>query len=93
MNSYTAQTTVRMSVDITVTVGGAAVDPGTLTCGVRLPDLSVLDLTSSIVRDSAGKYHADYTPTSLGLHMYEWRGVGPSNVAKVGQFMVTQRPW
>lgn len=90
MNQYTAQTTIRLAVTVTATIGGALTDPTTVTLSMRNPDHSIDDLTSAVVRDSVGVYHAEVTPTELGLHMYEWRGSGAVSVASIGQFLVTQ---
>lgn len=90
MNTYTAQNTVRLSATISLNSSGAPVDPTTVGLQMKLPDGTVTDLASSVVKDAAGAYHCDYQPITLGLHMYEWIGTGGANVARRGQFLVTQ---
>lgn len=90
MNTYTAQNTVRLSASISLTLNSVPVDPTTVALKIKFPDDTITDLSSSVVKDSAGSYHCDYQPTTLGLHMYEWIGTGGANVARRGQFLVTQ---
>lgn len=91
-NNYTVGTLVRVSTVVTQIVGGSPIDPTTITLTLELPDGTIVDLTSAIVRDSTGNYHADYTPVAFGLHQYEWAGTGAAQVAKVGSFIVNQGP-
>jgi hypothetical protein len=90
MNQYTAQTTVRLSVSIKLVATGAATDPTTTGLKIREPDGTVTDLTGSVVHDALGNFHGDFTPTKLGLHMYEWLGTGSASVVGRGQFLVNQ---
>lgn len=90
MNQYTAQTTIRLAVVIKLIGSGLATDPTATGLKVREPDGSVVDLTGSVVRDAAGNFHGDFTPTKLGLHMYEWLGSGSVSVVGRGQFLVNQ---
>lgn len=90
MNTYTAQNTVRLSATISLDASGAPMDPTTVGLLMKLPDGSMVDLVSSVVKDGTGAYHCDFVPTVLGLHMYEWIGTGGANVARWGQFLVTR---
>lgn len=90
MNQYTAQTTIRLSVVIKLIASGVATDPTTTVLKVREPDGNLVDMTGSVVRDAEGNFHGDFTPTKLGLHMYEWLGTGSVSVVGRGQFLVNQ---
>jgi hypothetical protein len=90
VNQYTADTMVRITVAITQTVNGAPIDPTMVSLKVKLPDGTVYDITSTIAKDGVGLYHADYTPTTVGLYIYEWIGTGAAEVVSVGQFLVNQ---
>lgn len=84
---YTAPTTVRMTAGFK-TSAGTMVDPTTVTCKLTLPDGTVVDLTSVVVRDSVGNYHADYLASVRGVYKYEFLGAGAFQVAETGQFTV-----
>jgi hypothetical protein len=57
---------------------GALTMPGQIHLNVTKPDTTVTNLDSSIVNDSLGTYHADYTMTMEGLHTFVWNTVGPT---------------
>lgn len=89
MNQYPAQTTIRSTVAISTTSTGVANDPTTVACNMAQPDGTSTALI--VVRDAAGQYHADFTPTQVGLHMYEWLGAtGEIQVTAFGQYLVTE---
>lgn len=85
---YNAQTLVRLTV--AVTVAAAPTDPTAITCKVTPPDGNVVDLTSAVVKDSVGNYHADYLPQQVGAYQYEWIGTGAVQVSGVRTFIVNQ---
>ena len=93
MNEYTAQNTIRLGLSVQQVAGAVGVDPTAVTLSMRLPDGTVSDLSTGIVRDSAGAYHCDFAASVLGLHMYEWKGTGSAVVAGIGQFLVSRSPW
>jgi uncharacterized protein YfaS (alpha-2-macroglobulin family) len=76
----------------TVRVGGTflnkdtkqGIDPGNVTVRVLKPDgTEVTDL--QIIRDAAGKYHADILVDQPGRWRYEWRS---GEAADPGQFQI-----
>lgn len=69
---------------------GALTDAGTVTAKITDPAGVVTTLT--VVRDSVGQYHADFTTVLTGLHVYEFLASGGSITAinAVGQFLVTE---
>lgn len=91
MKQYTAGTAIRLSVAFTVVATAAPVDPTTVTGKVRKPDGSNVTLT--VVKDSTGNYHADFTPSDLGMHTYELAGTGAAEAVYIGRFLVTQQPF
>jgi hypothetical protein len=56
---------------------GVLVTPSAIHLNVTLPDGTVINLDGSIVNDSTGVYHADYTMTMEGLHTFVWTTTGP----------------
>src|ERR1700745_3791667 len=56
---------------------GTLTAPATIHLNVTLPDGTTTNLDGSIVNDSTGTYHADYTMTMEGLHIFVWTTVGP----------------
>jgi hypothetical protein len=94
MDTYLANNDVRMYTTITISpqLGGGAIDPVTVTLHLTLPTGAVIDISSSIVRDSVGNYHADYVPTLLGVYTYEWVGTAPAVVFDKRQFLVVDTP-
>ena len=58
----------------TVDSSGAAVNPGTVTASVTLPDASSVTLTTAT--SVAGTYTTNYTPTQVGRHVYAWAATG-----------------
>jgi len=90
MNSYTANSTVRISVAITNTTTNTPVDPTTITLKIRTPDGTITDISSTVVHASVGNYYADYIPTVVGVFQYEFLGTGAAVVSAVGLFQVNQ---
>lgn len=88
MNTYLSNNLVRIFTAVTQSIGGAPIDPTTVTCKMQTPDGNITDLSTSIVHDSTGNFHVDYLPTQLGVHTYEWIGTGVAQVASIGQFMI-----
>ena len=71
---------------------GEPVDSGTApSLTVKLPDgVTSLDLSSQIVRDSAGEWHASFVPTQSGRHVARWVGTGSDAFAYTEAFVVDQ---
>lgn len=65
----------RSSLTVTDATGVAA-DTSTQVLTVTLPDQTTA--TGSVVHDSVGKYHADYTFVQEGLHKFVWTTTGPA---------------
>jgi hypothetical protein len=88
MNTYTENNLVALT-GVVKTHAGVLIDPTTLVLKVQTPDGSVVDISSSVVRNSTGNYQANYLPTQVGLHMYEWVGTGIVQVSGHNQFIVS----
>ena len=88
MNKYIIYNLVRVYTAITQSVGGAFVDPTTVTLYMKTPDGVITNISSSIVKDSVGNYHADYLPTQFGIFTYQWLGSGVVEVCDIRQFQV-----
>jgi hypothetical protein len=93
MNTYTADNVVRTFCVVTQVIGGLPVDPSTVTVWLTRPDGVVIDLTSVMVHDSVGNFHADYLPTMLGVYTYQYLGVGAAPICAKQQFLVTDTPF
>lgn len=55
---------------------GTLTDPVSITLTVTLPDLTTA--TPSVIKDSTGTYHGDYTFTQEGLHKVQWATTSPN---------------
>ena len=58
--------------------GGNAIDPATVTLTVTLPDGT--NEVPTVVKDSVGNYHVDYTVTQEGLYSFQWVTSTPNTV-------------
>lgn len=58
----------------TVDSSGAAVNPGTVTATVTLPDATSVSLTTAT--STLGSYTTNYTPTQVGRHVFAWTATG-----------------
>jgi len=58
----------------TVDSSGAAVNPGTVTASVTLPDATSVSLTTAT--SVTGTYTTNYTPTQVGRHVFAWAATG-----------------
>jgi hypothetical protein len=81
MNTYHSGANVRFSVVFRDPTTGAVVDPTTVVFKIRRPDTGAVTtwtylVVGSIVRDSAGNYHADYTCDFPGEWYYRWEASG-----------------
>lgn len=88
-NSYTLGQVVRLSVAFTDSAA-AAVDPTTVTLKIKDPvgaEVTKTYALSEVIKDSAGIYHFDHTPTLEGSHHYRWEGTAPSTAAESRFFM------
>jgi hypothetical protein len=59
---------------LTVDSTGAAVNPGTVTLSVTLPDGTSASVTTATA--VTGTYTASYLPTQFGRHVYAWTATG-----------------
>lgn len=64
------------------------VDPTAVALFVRDPTGLVTNYSSSITKDSTGKYHKDLMPTIPGEYAYRWAGTGAATDANEGLFEV-----
>ena len=82
MNTYPEGSNVRFSVEFRTPPAGPLVDPTTVTFLIRRPDTGVvttwttIPVVGTIVKDSTGKYHADFTCDFPGEWYYRWEGAG-----------------
>ena len=91
--NFPANTKVRFVIEITATDGGAPVDPTTLTFRVRNPDSTITDLSSLIVKDATGQYHADTAFVNGGVYTYAWTGTGAVVVQQSASFTILPAPF
>lgn len=75
------------------TVGGVYRDPDIVTITVLLPDEATryeksYPADAEIVRDSAGIYHLDFSPTQAGLHTYQGKSTTPAQSLQESVFRV-----
>lgn len=75
------------------TVGVTPTDPTTLTLSIEDADGDVTIYTygvgGTIVRDSAGVFHATLSPAEIGTWRYRWVGTGAAASAIEGDFEIT----
>lgn len=68
------------------------VDPTTVATTIREPGGNKIDkvfgVDAEIVRDSAGKFHQDFTPTKDGTHDFRWVSTGTGQAAEETSFVV-----
>jgi hypothetical protein len=64
------------------------VDPTAVTAKVKKPDGTVVDITSTVIKQSTGVYRADYLPVDVGIYEYEFIGTGSVQVPGVKTFEV-----
>lgn len=95
MKTYVQGSSVRMSMQVNAQVIPPTVPPtlgalidATVTAKITDPAGVVTNLT--VVHDSLGLYHADFTAVLLGLHIYEFLCTGAAVVNGVGQFLVDE---
>lgn len=90
MNSYPISEPVHLTVTF-ATSGGTATDPTTITCKQRNPAGTITTNTYGdgvLLRDGAGLYHLDLTPTTAGVWSYRWIGTGALVAASEAEFYV-----
>ena len=58
----------------TVDSSGAAVNPGTVTLSITLPDATTVSVTTAT--STTGTYTASYLPTQVGRHILAWSATG-----------------
>lgn len=90
MNNYVSDQLIRFTNAITTTADNMPAIPSALGFKIQLPDGTTVDLTSSVVNDGGGEYHADYVPTLVGIYTYQWRATGTIRDAAINQFRVIQ---
>lgn len=97
MSSINPGDAVRLTAVFT-NLDDADTDPTTVTLHVRPKQGSektfVYGTDAAVVRDSAGRYHLDFTVPSIAPHrgmkfLYEWQGTGAVAVVGSGSFSVS----
>lgn len=88
MNQYAVGTLVRLTASISV--ASTPINPTMIKMRVINPDQTITDLSSGIVNDSAGNFHVDLVPASIGLYQYQWVCTGNVQVTNTDQFLVNQ---
>lgn len=79
MGTYEIQTALQIIGTFANSLTGAAEDPTTVTLFLKDPQGTIQTLvygSSSIVRDVAGQYSFNVTPTIHGVWTYKWQGTG-----------------
>ena len=89
--SYNVGSLVTINVTFTVTSSRTPIDPTTVGLELALPDGTSVDLSSTVVRDGVGVYHADYVPQDPGFFEYQWTGSGTVQATVIGSFTVSQQ--
>lgn len=84
-NTYANGSVVRCLVQIK-DVNQTLIDATTVVVTITLPDVSTS--TPSVVHDSVGNYHADFTTTQTGVHTYKSVSTGVVTVGSA-TFTVT----
>lgn len=89
-NCYTSGQTVRLLASFADQTG-AAVTPASVTVSVRDPSqaLTVYGLSSGLVQDAAGAFHADIETPYAGAYLYRWQTSGPDCAAESQFFTET----
>lgn len=95
MSNFDIGNIVRLSVAFTDS-NNAPVDPGAISLNIR-PISTYTYVDNDIIRDGAGLYHYDYTPSAPGLYYYRYIGTDGATAASDGQFGITASqatdPW
>ncbi len=80
-----------VKVTATFTTDGVPTDPTTVSLKVKKPGSDLVTYVYGegvIVRDSAGVYHAEISPSKAGFHYYRWLSSGIAAAAEEGIFYV-----
>lgn len=88
--SYDVGDSVRLSVNFCDAINFGAVDPTGVQLLIKTPDgvQSTQSYPSTVVKDSTGNYHFDYSLTQNGWYWYRWQGTGAFPSAVEGSFLV-----
>lgn len=82
----------RVVVEGSFTVNDIAADPTATTLTVHEPDgtetVYTYGVGATVVRDSAGEFHANLDPDLVGLWQYRWVGTGAAAAASRNEFRV-----
>jgi hypothetical protein len=92
LNTYSAGNTVRMTLTVLQCEGGGPINANTLVLKLRYPNMTVVDLSATIVQDGTGLYHADLTVNAGGNYVYQWIGSGNVGIEASKTFCVTPAP-
>ena len=77
---------IRMSATFRNADTEALADPTSVTAGVREPDGTIASVSAT--RESLGLFHADFTPTKIGDHVFRFVGSGDVVAANEARFRV-----
>lgn len=86
MNAYPVGEPVHLTATFT-NLAGTLTD-ATITLKIRTPDATETDVSGSVVHDSTGTYHYDYTTAQAGDHFARWVASGALVAAYEEQFYV-----
>jgi hypothetical protein len=93
-NTWDLGDKVRVSAPFTLVSSGGAVDPDVVKLSVQPPSGTVTTYTygvgATIVKDSAGNYHADIDANEEGTWYYRWFSTGNGQAAKEMRFVVRE---
>ena len=87
MNNYNIATLVRCAA-VVQDLSGNPITPSIISAKLLTPANTIIDMSASVVTDSVGNFHFDYTPTIRGVHSYEYLFSGTAIISATGQFNV-----
>lgn len=92
MNAYVKDNEVRLSVEFTL--DGVDTDPSTVKCLYKDPSGAITTLVYGVdgvlVKDGAGKYHADIYANVAGYWFYRFEGSGSLVSAGEAEFRINE---
>ena len=90
MNTYQSGNTIVLSAQFSAVVGGAPVDPTSVTLRVVDPNGVETDYTTQITKLGTGSYTYALQVLTSGYWNYRWEGLGAVFAALESRFLVSQ---
>jgi hypothetical protein len=87
LNTYTPGTEIELTSNILQSSNNQPLNAGSIVCKVMNPDASITNLDNVTTNPSTGQYVAPFLVAQTGLHLYEFIGTAPAQVAQIGKFM------